>query len=154
VKGDQASGSSGSDAAGGSQAQEGGGSAAGGAGSAGGSAGGSGSAAAADAPAKTVQDFYTLAADDKFEKSWALAGPGLRQQLGGYDGFVGTLKTLQKIEFPKLQTKDQSGSSATVSFQSVATHTDHVDRCTGTVDLTGGGSDWKIEQIHPSCKTG
>jgi serine/threonine protein kinase len=154
VKGDQASGSSGSDAAGGSQAQEGGGSAAGGAGSAGGSAGGSGSAAAADAPAKTVQDFYTLAADDKFEKSWALAGPGLRQQLGGYDGFVGTLKTLQKIEFPKLKTKDQSGSSATVSFQSVATHTDHVDRCTGTVDLTGGGSDWKIEQIHPSCKTG
>jgi hypothetical protein len=126
----------------------------GGAGSAGGTAGGGSSAAAKDAPSQTVADFYSLAADDKFEQAWQLAGPGLREQLGGYDSFVGTLKTLQKIEFPKLQTQLQSGDAATVEFQSVATHTDHVDHCSGTVDLTGSGGNWTIEQIHPTCNQG
>ena len=139
VRGESAGGSGGDS---GSEAQE-------GAGSAGGD---SSSAAGADAaPEQTVQDFYTLAAEDKFDEAWKLAGPGVREQLGGYDSFVATLDTLETIEFPELETTLQSGDSATVQFQSVATHTDRVDRCSGTVDLTGGDGDWTIDEIHPTC---
>ena len=113
-----------------------------------------GSSSAADEPARTVEDFYTLAAADRFGAAWRLAGPGLRRQLGGYDGFVGTLRTLKRIEFPELRTQLRSGDRASVQFRSVATHTDHVDRCAGTVDLNGGDGDWTIDEIHPTCNRG
>ncbi len=110
--------------------------------------------AGSEEPASTVSDFYTRAADDDFDGAWDLAGPGLREQLGGYDGMVGTLKSLEVIEFPELKTTVQSGDSATVALQSVATHTDHTDRCSGTAELTGGEGDWKIEQLNVDCNQG
>jgi hypothetical protein len=101
-----------------------------------------------------VEDFYTLAAKDDFEKAWELAGPGVREQLGGYDTFVATLDSLEKIEFPELQTTLQTGDSATVQLQSVATHSDRVDRCSGSAELTGGGGSWKIERLNVDCNQG
>ena len=158
VQGERSSGG-GDDGSGGGQGDAGGGSASGGSGS--GTAGGTGSAGgggaaggAGSAPAKTVADFYALAANDDFEAAWQLAGPGVRKQLGGYDSFVGTLDSLERIEFPVLKTTLQSGDSATVQLQSVATHTDHTDRCSGTAQLTGGGDSWTIDRLDVDCNQG
>jgi hypothetical protein len=111
-------------------------------------------ASAGSDPEQTVEDFYTRAADDDFEGAWELAGSGVRQQLGGFDNFKGTLDTLQKIEFPVLRTSVANGDQATVELQSVATHTDHTDRCSGTAELTGGDGNWKIERLDVDCNGG
>jgi len=111
-------------------------------------------ASAGSDPEQTVDDFYTRAADDDFEGAWELAGPGVRQQLGGFDSFKGTLDTLEKIEFPVLQTSVESGDQATVELQSIATHTDHTDRCSGTAELAGGDGNWKIERLNVDCNSG
>jgi eukaryotic-like serine/threonine-protein kinase len=105
-------------------------------------------------PEQTVEDFYTRAADDDFDGAWELAGPGVREQLGGFDSFKGTLGTLEKIEFPVLRTSVQNGDKATVELQSVATHTDRTDRCNGTAELAGGDGNWKIDHLNVDCSSG
>jgi hypothetical protein len=47
-----------------------------------------------------------------------------------------------------------NGDQATVELQSVATHTDHTDRCSGTAELTGGDGNWKIERLNVDCNGG
>jgi serine/threonine-protein kinase len=108
-------------------------------------------AATDTSPEEAVKSFYESAARGDFQGAWQLAGPGLREQLGGYDGMVGTLQSLKSIEFPTLKTTLKSQDAATVEFASVATHPDGVDHCTGTIDLSASGGEWRIEQIHPSC---
>ena len=151
---DGSGGSKSSSSGAGTAGEQAGGSGSGGSKEGGDSGSAGGSAPASGSPEQAVRAFYTLAAADKFDQAFKLAGPGLRQQLGGYDGMVATLNTLQKIEFPKLETTVQNGDSATVTFQSVATHTNRVDRCSGTVDLTTSGGDWQLDQIHPTCNQG
>ena len=102
-------------------------------------------------PEEAVKDLYARAAAGDFESAWQLAGPGFRQQIGGYQSFVDTLGSLESIEFPKLATTFRSGESATVEFESVATHPDRVDHCTGTAQLSASDGQWLVEQIHPSC---
>ena len=101
-----------------------------------------------------MRDFYTLAADDDFEGAWALAGPDLRAQFGTFDRFVGTFDTLESIEFPTLTVAVQRGDSATVRIQSVATHTDEVERCSGTVEVSSSGGEWRVGQISIDCGEG
>ncbi|MEA2445011.1 MAG: hypothetical protein QOJ12_2303, partial [Thermoleophilales bacterium] len=108
-------------------------------------------AAPAAAPEQSVKDMYERAAAQDYQSAWKLAGPGFRQQIGGYDGFVNTLGTLQSIQFPRLATVFKSGDSATVEFQSIATHPDRVDQCTGTVQLSVIDGQWLVEHIQPSC---
>jgi eukaryotic-like serine/threonine-protein kinase len=104
-------------------------------------------APAAKPPADVVRSFYTLAASKDYEAAWALTGPSAREQLGGYDSFVATMGTLESIEFPSLDTTSLTESSATVAFDTVATHTDKVDRCSGTIDLSQDGDSWLIERF-------
>jgi hypothetical protein len=105
----------------------------------------------AAAPEQSVKDMYERAAAKDYQSAWKLAGPGFRQQIGGYDAFVNTLGTLQSIQFPRLATVFKSGDSATVEFQSIATHPDRVDHCTGTVQLSAIDGQWLVEHIQPSC---
>jgi hypothetical protein len=105
----------------------------------------------ATSPEATVEDFYARAAGDDFDGAWALAGDGLRSQLGGYDSFVATLGSLQSIEFPKLTSISRAGDTATVELQSVATHADRVDRCSGTAQLSADGDGWLIERLDVNC---
>jgi hypothetical protein len=105
----------------------------------------------AAAPEQTVKDMYERAAAHDYQSAWQLAGPGFRQQIGGYDAFVNTLGTLQSIKFPRLATVFKSSDSATVEFQSIATHPDRVDQCTGTVRLSAVDGRWLVEHLQPSC---
>jgi hypothetical protein len=100
-------------------------------------------------PEAAVEAFYTRAAEDKYDEAWALASPRLRSQLQGYSSFKGTFGTLESIEFSKVRAKKDGN----VSFQSVATHTDHVDRCKGTADTVQSGQNWLLDHIDVSCKS-
>jgi hypothetical protein len=42
----------------------------------------------------------------------------------------------------------ESGSNATVSFSTVATHTSFVDRCTGSMTLVASGGTWLIDRAQ------
>jgi hypothetical protein len=117
-----------------------------------GSAGTTGSVPASgpvSTPEAAVQGFYTRAADHKFDEAWALASPRLRSQLQGYNSFKGTFDTLQSIKFSNVK-----ANGDTVSFQSVATHTDHVDRCKGTADTVQSGENRLLDHISVACSRG
>jgi len=107
-------------------------------------------AAAASAPAQAVQGFYTLAADDRYADAWALAGPGFRSQLGGFSAFRAQFGSLRSIRFDRLATVRQTGDRATVAIRTIAQHTDHVDRCSGTVDVVRSAH-WLIDHIAVGC---
>lgn len=106
-------------------------------------------------PAGAVRAFYERAADGDLDAAWALAGPGLRAQLGPRATFDGTFRTLRDIRFERLDVTDATSSSAAVAVATTATHTDRVDRCTGFVDTarapTGG---WRVDRVRVDCRRG
>ena len=68
---------------------------------------------AAASPESVVRDFYTDAADDRFEAAWKLAGPGARAQLGGFEAFKRQLGTLRSVDFRENRVTRQTGTGAT-----------------------------------------
>jgi hypothetical protein len=105
-------------------------------------------------PAAAVRAFYGRAAAHNYESAWALAAPSLRSQLQGYGAFQRQFSTVRSIVFGRVQTVRQTDSAATVAFTTTATHTDHVDRCTGTAETApGSGGGWVVTHISPSCRT-
>jgi len=101
-------------------------------------------------PAQAVQTFYTEAAADRYGDAWALAGPGFRNQLGGFSAFRAQFGSLRSIRFERLSTIRQAGDRATVAIRTTALHSDHVDRCSGTVDVVRG-TRWLIDHIAVAC---
>jgi serine/threonine protein kinase len=101
-----------------------------------------------DEPDAVVRSFYELAAADRFDDAWKLAGDGLRTQLGGFESFKNALSTLQKIEFTSLRVESKSPVSAVVALTTVATHPDRIDHCQGTASLTNDSSGWRIQRIE------
>jgi serine/threonine protein kinase len=103
-------------------------------------------------PAAAVRAFYGRAAAHRYDDAWDLAAPGLRSQLGGFDAFQRQFSTVKSIVFARAQTVNQTDSAATVNIKTTATHTDHVDHCTGTADTApafGGG--WVVTHLSVSC---
>ena len=119
----------------------------------GGSGGSQGEAAApASDPAKTVTSFYELAAAGDYQGAWALAGPGFRSQVGGFESFRGGVDTLESIRFEQVESSAAEGDSAEVQVRTVATHSDGVDRCSGSLELVrGGATGWLIDRANISC---
>jgi hypothetical protein len=95
-----------------------------------------------------VQAFYTRAAAHQFDSAWAVAGPGLRGQLNGYDAFRSQFSSVRSITFGALRAQ-----GSTVTFSTTATHTDHVDHCTGSAQTTKAGSGgYVVDHIAVSCR--
>jgi hypothetical protein len=106
-------------------------------------------------PAASVRAFYERAAEDDFAGAWRLAGPRMRAVYGDSEAeFERQLGSLERIEFPELATEERSGSTATVRVRTVATHTDRVDRCAGTLQTTRSGGRWLVEPAGLSCERG
>ena len=106
-------------------------------------------------PSATVRAFYERAAEDDFAGAWRLAGPGMRAVYGGSrTEFARQLGSLERIEFQELATEGRSGSTATVRVRTVATHTDRVDRCSGTLRTVRAGGRWQVEPAGLSCNQG
>ncbi|MBA2523395.1 MAG: hypothetical protein H0V25_08705, partial [Solirubrobacterales bacterium] len=102
----------------------------------------------ADAPASAVQGFYVDAASGDFEAAAALASPALEAQLGGSDGIASTFSTLESIDFTKLRTLSDSGTSAEVELATTATHTDRTENCTGTASVVLSAGAWLVDQLN------
>jgi eukaryotic-like serine/threonine-protein kinase len=116
-----------------------------------GTAGTEGAAGAGPGPADAVTAFYQRAAADDFNGAWALAGPAFRRQLGGYDSFRAGMQSLESIRFEQAQRVETAGS-AQIAIRTVATHTDGVDRCRGTLNLIGDGrGGWLIDRAQIAC---
>jgi serine/threonine-protein kinase len=106
------------------------------------------------APEAAVRAFYERSAADDFEAAWALAGPGFREQLGGFESFRGTLDSLEGIEFTRLETVEQNDDRATVAVATRATHPDRTDVCSGTVALSRPSEEWLIDRANVGCGRG
>ena len=106
---------------------------------------------AAASPESVVRDFYTDAADDRFEAAWKLAGPRARAQLGGFEAFKRQLGTLRSVDFRENRVTRQTGTGATVAIQTRAVHSDRVDNCRGDLDLRKKGDGWLIDRLGVSC---
>jgi hypothetical protein len=100
----------------------------------------SATATATPAPARpltataTVRAFYRRAAARDYRAAWQLAGPAMRLAFNNsYERFRTDLSSLRHIEFKRVAIVDRSDISATVQIETIATHTDRVDHCTGTL---------------------
>ncbi|MDQ6836155.1 MAG: hypothetical protein M3016_08205, partial [Actinomycetota bacterium] len=109
-------------------------------------------AAAARQPASAVESFYQQAAAHRYPQAWALAGPGLRAQLGGYRSFQSQFAAARSITFHSAHVVSSSGHTATVAVSTTSVRTGGTQRCSGTVDLSSSASrQWRLEQIHITC---
>ena len=107
---------------------------------------------APETPEDTATSFYERSASGDPGAAWELATPSFRDQLGGFAAFEDQQSTLESIEFERAETLEESGDSAEVEISTVATHTDGVDRCEGTLSLVSGGpGGWLIDGAAVTC---
>jgi serine/threonine-protein kinase len=97
-----------------------------------------------------VRGFYEAAAADDFDRAWELAGPGFRKAFGSQASLERQLSSLEKIEFRTLELVDPG----TVRVATTATHTNRVDRCTGTLRAVQVGGEWRVDPLGLNCRSG
>jgi hypothetical protein len=103
-------------------------------------------------PTATVRAFYERAAAGDLAGAWRLAGPKMRAAFGdSLDRFESEMSSLRRIEFQRLAVTQRSDSLVTVDISSTATHTDHVDHCTGALRTVKAGERWVVEPAGVSC---
>jgi hypothetical protein len=72
-----------------------------------------------------------------------------------FERFRGDLSSLQRIEFQHVAITERDDASATVEVQTVATHVDRVDRCSGTLrTVRRDGGRWVVEPAGIRCTSG
>jgi eukaryotic-like serine/threonine-protein kinase len=97
---------------------------------------------------QTVNDFYQTAADGEYDRSSQLLTAGYRESTWpSRTTFEQTFDTLQSVQFTSGPNAQVDGDTATVSFSTVARHTDRVDRPDGTATLVRQGDEWKIDSL-------
>ena len=107
-------------------------------------------------PTATVRAFYRRAAAGSYAGAWRLAGPAMRDAFGdSFERFRDDLSSLRRIQFQQLAVTARDEASVTVAIQSVATHDDRVDRCSGTLrTVRGDGGRWVVEPAGVQCAPG
>ena len=106
--------------------------------------------------AATVRAFYRRAAAGEYRAAWRLAGPGMRTAFGNsFERFRSDLSSLRRIEFERVAISERDDASVTVEIESIATHDDHVDRCSGTLrTVQGDAGSWVVEPAGVRCTSG
>ena len=101
----------------------------------------------------TVRAFYRRAATGDFAAAWRLAGPAMRRAFSNsFQRFRSDLSSLQHIEFQRVTVTDRTDASAAVAIQTIATHADHIERCSGTLrTIRGADKRWLVEPAGISC---
>ena len=120
------------------------------------SSGGAGAApspgSGASSPTSAVQSFYEAAAAHRYSDAWALAGPNLRNQLGGYSAFQRQMSSVRSITFHKAQTTGGTSSdSATVALQTTSVQTSGTQQCAGTARTVRSGQGWLVDGVSINC---
>jgi eukaryotic-like serine/threonine-protein kinase len=117
-----------------------------------GGAGAPASGSGAPTPTNAVQSFYEAAAAHRYSEAWALAGPNLRSQLGGYSAFQRQMSSVRSITFHKAQTVGGSSSdSATVALQTTSVQTSGTQQCAGTARTVRSGQGWLVDRVSINC---
>ena len=99
------------------------------------------------AAAQAVEEFYTAAAAENYDKSSALLSAGWREEyFPTQSDFEITFDSLRSIRFEGKPTVEVSGDTATVTGQTVATHDDRVERNEGTWTVVKSGDRWIISE--------
>jgi eukaryotic-like serine/threonine-protein kinase len=103
----------------------------------------------------TVRAFYRRAAAGRYRAAWSLAGPGMRSAFGNsLERFRADLSSLRHIEFERVAITERDDASVTVEIETIATHDDRVDRCSGTLrTVRGNGGRWLVEPAGVRCTT-
>jgi eukaryotic-like serine/threonine-protein kinase len=104
----------------------------------------------------TVRAFYRRAAAGNYRAAWKLAGPGMRTAFSdSFDRFRSDLSSLQRIDFERVAVTGRDDASVTVDIQSIATHDDRVDRCSGTLrTIRDAAGRWVVEPAGVQCTSG
>ena len=104
------------------------------------------------AAARTVEEFYTSAAEGDYEKSSELLSSAYRQLTWSPPSkFPRTFDTLESIEFTDgPRTTEENGNTATVAFSTIAHHSYGDETRTGTATLVQENGEWKIDNINVS----
>ena len=69
-----------------------------------------------------------------------------------FQRFRSDLSSLQHIEFQRVTVTDRTDASAAVAIQTIATHADHIERCSGTLrTIRGADKRWLVEPAGISC---
>ncbi len=105
----------------------------------------SGGDLSAEAAAQAVQDYYTAAADGDYDQAWSFLSTRYQQEWGPQADYTSQFDTLNEVRFVEGPTPEVSGETATVTGGTLATHTDRVDRTTGTWTLINENDQWKID---------
>jgi serine/threonine protein kinase len=103
----------------------------------------------------TVRAFYRRAAAGDFPAAWRLAGPAMRRAFGNsFERFRSDLSSLRQIEFQRVVITDRSDASASVAIQTIATHADHNERCSGTLrTIRSADKRWLVEPAGVHCSS-
>jgi eukaryotic-like serine/threonine-protein kinase len=101
----------------------------------------------AKAAEETIRDFYETAASPNYETAWKFLTSRYQQEIGARGNLTDQFRTLESIEFTDGPTATVDGNTATVTFSTVARHTDHVDRPTLTATLVKEDGEWKIDNL-------
>jgi hypothetical protein len=95
-----------------------------------------------------VRAFYDSAAAGDYDTSASLLTGGYRASTWPSESvFENTFGTLERVEFTSGPSAEVSGGTATVSFSTIAYHTDRTERKTGTATLVLEGGGWKIDSL-------
>lgn len=99
-----------------------------------------------------MESFYEAAAAHRYQAAWALAGPNLRNQLGGYSAFKNQMSSVRSITFHKAQTlAGSSADAATVALQTTSVQTSGTQQCAGTVRTVRSGQGWLLDGVSINC---
>ena len=99
-----------------------------------------------------MESFYEAAAAHHYSTAWALAGPNLRNQLGGYSAFQHQMSSVRSITFHKAQTAGGSSShAATVAVQTTSVQTSGTQQCAGTAQTIRSGQGWLVDRVAINC---
>jgi len=96
---------------------------------------------------QTIRDFYKTAAGPNYESSWNYLSSRYQQELGVRESMTGQFDTLQSVQFTSGPEAQVDGNTATVSFSTVARHTDRTDTPSLTATLVNEDGEWKIDSL-------
>jgi len=99
------------------------------------------------AAAQTIRDFYQTAAGPNYESSWDFLSSRYQQELGSRASMTNQFQTLESVEFTSGPMAQVDGDTATVSFSTIARHTDRTDTPSLTATLVNEDGEWKIDSF-------
>ncbi|CAA9399181.1 MAG: Serine/threonine protein kinase [uncultured Rubrobacteraceae bacterium] len=96
---------------------------------------------------QTIREHYEVAASDDYRDAWNYLSSSYQQEWGSRGAWTNQFRTLESVEFTSGPNAEVSGDTATVSFSTVATHTNRVDRPSLTATLVNEEGEWKIDSL-------